>query len=238
MNILTLIAVSLALVSLQAPAATTAEEITAAEVRFQAGLAARDSKALDSLLATPFSWVHASDGRVDDRETWLSSAARGMALSGQRMARSDHGATLQLHGDPAHTAVRIARVRLVDEKHETWMRQTQTWIRNAAGQWQLALGQGVIMYDGPLLDATLHARYAGVYELVDGRRLVLEWRDGSLLATFPNGAHAQVFLSSPTEEIVRNLAVGNLHFTLDEHGAPRGVALVRAGQEAWHATRK
>ena len=218
-------------------AAAPADDIAAAEARLTAGLEARDAKLLDPLLAEPFNWVHSSDGRVDDRATWLASAARGMALSGQRMARSDHGATLQFYGDPAYLAVRISRVRLVDAKRESWIRQTHTWVRNAAGNWQLAMGQGVTMYDGPPLDPALHARHAGSYELTDGRRLVLEWRDGSLLATFPNGAQAQVFLASPTEEAVRNPMVGNLRFTLDGNGQPSAVALVRAGQEAWRATR-
>lgn len=219
-------------------AAAPADEIAAAETRFSAGLESRDAKLLESLLADPFNWIHSSDGRVDDRATWLASAARGMALSGQRMARSDHGATLQTYGEPAHLAVRISRVRLADAKHESWIRQTHTWVRNAAGQWQLAMGQGVTMYDGPPLDPAMHARYAGTYELTDGRRLVLEWRDGSLLATFPNGAQSQVFLASPTEEAVRNPVVGNLHFTLDSRGEPGAVALVRGGQEAWRATRR
>jgi len=36
---------------------------------------------------------------------------------------------------------------------------------------------------------------------------------------------------------VRNPMVGNLRFTLDGNGQPSAVALVRAGQEAWRATR-
>jgi hypothetical protein len=217
---------------------TPAEEIAALEAQFEAGLAARDAKLLDGLLARPFTWVHSSDGRVDDREAWLASAARGMALAAQHRDRSEHGATLQLHGDPPHTAVRISRVRLADAQRESWIRQTHTWVRGAAGKWQLAMGQGVVMYDGPLLDATLPARYAGVYALEDGRRLVLEWQDGMLLATLPNGAQAQVFLASPTDEVVRTPAAGSLHFTLDEHGVPNRVSLLRADQEVWRAARK
>ena len=194
-----------------AAAATSAEDIAALEARFVVGLDARDTKLLDPLLADPFTWVHSSDGRVDDRKTWLESAARGMALSGQRNARSEHGSSLVTYGEPAHTAVRVSRVRLVfaDQKRESWMRQTHTWVRNAAGEWKLAMGQGVVMYDGPPLNAALQARYTGVYELADGRKLTLEWRDGMLLATFPNGSQTQIFLASPTEEVVRNPAAGS-----------------------------
>ncbi|MBC8025228.1 MAG: hypothetical protein H7Y89_04500, partial [Steroidobacteraceae bacterium] len=188
------------------------------------------------LIAEPFSWIHSSDGRVDDRKTWLEGAARGMALSGQRSARTEYGASLATHGEPAHTAVRIARVRLVnaEQKRESWIRQSHIWVRKS-GQWQLIMGQGVGMYDGPPLDSRLHARYAGVYALEDGRKLTLVWQDGMLLATFPNGAQTQIFLASPTEEVVRNPLAGALRFTLDEHKNPRGVALVRANQEIWRA---
>jgi hypothetical protein len=218
--------------------ATSAEEIAALESRFEAGLAARDRKMLEPLLAEPFAWVHGSDGRVDEREAWLSSAARGMALSGQRAERSEHGITLALHAD--HTAIRIARVRLLDpaRQRESWMRQTHTLIRNSAGQWQLAMGQGVVMYDGPLLDTALHARYAGTWLLEDGRKLQLQWQEPSLLAVMPNGAQAQVFLASPTEEVVRNPAAGSLRFELATDGSPQSVALVRGSDVIWRAKKR
>lgn len=228
----------LALLVAPAFAATPTEEINALETRLEAGLAARDAKLLDGLLADPFTWVHASDGRVDDRQGWLANAARGMALSGQRKARSEHGATLQFYGSPASTAVRVSRVRLADDKSESWMRQTHTWVRNAGGAWQLAMGQGVIMYEGPPLDPAVNARYVGTYALEDGRRLILESQDGALMATFPSGAQTQIFLASPTDELVRNPAAGSLHFTLDEKGLPRAASLMRAGQEVWRASRK
>lgn len=233
-----LLPIILTLVARQVLAAAPAEEIAAAESRLDAGLAARDAKLLDPLLADPFAWVHSSDGRLDDRKTWLESAARGMALSGQRRARSEHGATLQFHGSPPHTAVRVSRVRLADAEHESWIRQTHIWVHNTAGNWQLVMGQGVTMYDGPRLHTELQARYAGVFALDDGRRLLLEWQEGALLATFPNGAQTQVFLASPTEEAVRNPLAGNLHFELDERGIPRAVALMRSGQAVWRGTRK
>lgn len=214
-----------------------ADDIAAAESRLSAGLAARDAKLLDPLIAEPFTWVHSSDGRVDDRKTWLESAARGMALSGQRNARSEHGATLATYGEPAHTAVRVARVRLAFQDRESWLRQTHTWVRDPAGGWKLAMGQGVVMYDGPPLDAALHARYAGTFVLDDGRKLTLAWEEPLLLATFPNGARSQVFLASPVEEVVRNPNAGALRFELDESGVPKSVSLHRAGQEIWRARR-
>ena len=235
----TLFLLALLLAAPLARAATDAEEIAQLEARLEAGLAARDRAALEPLIAEPFTWVHGSDGRVDDREAWLANAARGMALSGQRRSRSEHGMTLVFYGQPAHTAVRVARVRLLDEgtRRESWMRQTHTLVRSQ-GTWRLAMGQGVIMYDGPPLDPALHARYAGTYLIGDGRQLVLEWKDDALLATFPSGAQAQVFLESPTQEIVRNPAAGALHFTLDSQGRPTHAALVRAGQEQWRAAKK
>ena len=228
------------LFSASAFGAPPAEEIAALESRFNAGLDARDAKQLEPLLADPFTWVHSSDGRVDDRKTWLESAARGMALAGQRNARREYGSTLITYGEPAHTAVRISRVRLLftDQKRESWMRQTHTWVRNAPGEWKLAMGQGVVMYDGQPLDSSIYPRYAGTYELTDGRKLTLYTQDDTLLATFPSGAQTQIFLASPTEEVVRNPGAGSLHFVLGENGAPVSVSLMRAGKEAWRATRK
>jgi hypothetical protein len=104
----------ISLVASVANAATPEEEIATLESQLEAGLAARDRKLLEPLIAEPFTWVHASDGRVDQREDWLANAARGMALAGQRSARSEHGATIVFYGDPVHTAVRVVRVRLLD----------------------------------------------------------------------------------------------------------------------------
>ena len=242
-----LLASLLLLSSLQAAAAAKADageraraDIAALEEKFEAGLAARDAKLLDPLLAEPFTWVHSSDGRVDDRAGWLANAARGMALSGQRNARTEHGATVSLYGQDPHTAVRVARVQLVDSAggREIWMRQTHTLVRNGTGPWQIAMGQGVVMYDGPPLDPALHARYAGTYAIDDGRKLLLEWTDGALLATLPNGARTQVFLASPTQEAKRNPAAGVLNFTLDAQGNPKAAALVRGSQELWRGTRQ
>jgi hypothetical protein len=222
------------------PADRAIKDIATLESSLEAGLAARDVKLLEPLLADRFMWIHSSDGRVDGRKEWLANAARGMALSGQRNARTEHDPTVTLYGDEPHTALRISRVRLVQTQggRESWLRQTHTLVRNAAGVWQIAMGQGVVMYDGPPLDPVLHARYAGVYSIDDGRKLLLEWSDGQLLATFPNGAKTQVFLASPTEEAIRNQAVGSLHFTLDDKGNPTAASLVRGSQEVWRGNRE
>ena len=237
MNIPSRSTLALLLVSTASFAAPVAEEIARSESQLATGLATRDAKLLEPLIADPFTWVHSSDGRVDDRGTWLQSAARGMALSGQRNPRSEFDVALTTYGEPVHTALRVSRVRLQAPSRETWIRQTHTWVRDASGTWKLAMGQGVVMYDGPPIDPGLHSRYAGTFALEDGRKLVLRWQEPMLLATFPNGAETQVFLASPTEEAMRNPAAGGLQFSLDERGNPQSVALVRAGQQVWRAKR-
>jgi hypothetical protein len=77
-----------------------------------------------------------------------------------------------------------------------------------------------------------------VYALSDGRKLTLSAQDEMLLATFPNGAETQIFLASPTEEVVRNPGAGALRFALDEKGTPVTASLVRAEKEVWRATRR
>ena len=235
----------LLLVTVAAQAAETVNERATAEIdtlesKLQAGLVARDAKLLDPLVADPFIWVHSSDGRVDGRKGWLAEAARGMALSGQRNARTEHGASVVFHGNDPHTAIRVARVQIVDVAggREVWMRQTHTLVRDPGGPWKLAMGQGVVMYDGAPLDPDLHARYAGTYVIDAARKLVLEWTDGALLATFPNGAQTQVFLASPTQEAMRTPGAGVLHFTLDTQGNPKTASLVRGSQEIWKANRQ
>lgn len=223
------------------PAASdTASDIASFEERFAGALERRDATALDALIANPFTWVHASDGRVDNREAWLANAAKGMALTGQRTVRTEHGASLDFYGSPKpQTAVRVARVRLVDapNNRESWLRQTHVLVRAADGAWRLALGQGVVMYEGPPLDLAMHERYAGTYSISPERKIVLSWEDGALIATFPNAAKTQIFLASPTEEASRTLGAGRLRFTLGADGRPVTVALVRGDQEVWRANR-
>jgi hypothetical protein len=223
-----------------APPPDVAAAIADVEARLERALRHRDRAALDAVVATPFTWVHASDGRTDTRDVWLASAAQGSALTGQRVERSEHGPSLAAYGTPQpHTVVRVARVRLLDATggRESWIRQTHVLVRDADGAWRLALGQGVLMYEGPPLDAALHARYAGTYVISPGRQLVLAFEDGALFATFPNGGAAQVFLASPTEEASRTLGAGRLRFTLGPDGRPVAAALVRGDREVWRATR-
>jgi len=223
-----------------APPPEVARAIADVEKRLDRALDSRDRKGLEPLVATRFTWVHASDGRTDSREVWLSNAAQGMALSGQHNARTEHGVTLAAYGAPQpHTIVRMARVQLIDSasKRESWLRQTHVFVRGVDGAWQLALGQGVMMYEGPPLDAALHARYSGTYVIAPGRALILTWEDGALFARFPSGATTQVFLASPTEEAARTVGAGRLRFTLGPEGRPVVATLVRDEQEVWRATR-
>jgi hypothetical protein len=220
--------------------ADPAAEIAAVEVRLMRALDQRDRAALEPLIAEPFTWVHASDGRVDTREVWLANAAKGMALTGQRTERTEHGALLDLYGAPnPHTAVRVGRVRLVDapNNRESWLRQTHVLVRGADGAWQVAMGQGVLMYEGPKLDVALHQRYAGTYVISADKKLVLSWEDDALFATLPNGAKAQIFLASPTEEATRTMGGGRFRFTLGADGRPVSVSLVRGDKEIWRASR-
>ena len=211
------------------------------ESRFERALAARDRTALDSIVATPFTWVHGSDGRVESREVWLAAAARGMALTGQRSLRTEHGPTLAAYGSPRpHTVVRTSRVQLRDTTagRESWIRQVHVLVRGEDGAWKFASGQGSLMYEGAALDTALHARYAGTYELSDGRTLVLEWTGGQLMGTLPSGARLQIFLASPTEEAVRTEAIARLRFTLGPDGRPVSAALANGQREAWRAVRR
>ena len=48
--------------------------IAAVEERLNSALAQRDRPTLERLIAAPFTWVHASDRRVDSQEVWLTMA--------------------------------------------------------------------------------------------------------------------------------------------------------------------
>lgn len=237
-SVVAALALALGLVHPWAGAGDPEAEILRADAALQQALQRRDRPALERLVAAGFTWVHASDGRSDDRESWLASAQRGLALTGQRLKRTEHGASIALFpaGRPM-MAVRVLRVRLLDEgRRESWLRQTQTWVRDGEA-WKLAAGQGSLMYEGAPLDATLHARYAGRYEIAPGRGLVLDWDGEALLATWPGGQRGQVFLASPTEEATRTVGSGRLRFELDAAGAPVAASLVRGDEVLWRAPR-
>ena len=87
-------------------------------------------------------------------------------------------------------------------------------------------------------DMAQYARYSGAYVIAPGRTLTLSWEDDALFATFPNGARTQVFLASPTDEVVRTVGAGRLRFTLGPDGRPIAAALVRGDQEVWRGVRR
>jgi hypothetical protein len=110
------------------------------------------------------------------------------------------------------------------------------WVRDA-GAWKLAIGQGVLMYEGAPLDLAMHQRYVGTYVISPDRKLVLSWEDDALFATLPNGGKTQVFLASPTEEATRTVGGGHFRFTLGPDGRPASVVLIRGDKEVWRASR-
>jgi ketosteroid isomerase-like protein len=219
-----------------ADTARVAREVAAVEARLDSALARRDRAALERLLADGFTWIHASDGRVDARDGWLAEATRGMALSGQRNERTKFEPTTVVYG--GHTAIRSARVRLrfASPPGEGWIRQSLTFVRQADG-WRVAAGQGTRMYDGPATDTALYRRYAGTYLIGPGRALVLRWDGDALLATWPSGAQVQTFLASPSEEWVAVPRAGRLRFTLGPDGRPTAVTAVRDTVVLWRAER-
>jgi ketosteroid isomerase-like protein len=215
-------------------------EIAAIEVRLERALVQRDRAALEPIIASRFTWLHASDGRIETREAWLASAAAGAALAGVRQIRTEHTPAIDVHGSPPHTVVRVARVRIIDSSgaRESWLRQSHVFVREDDGAWRVAMGQGTVMYEGPPLDMGMHQRYIGIFDLPDGRVFKTTWEDGFLFGTLPNGAKFQLFLGSPTEEAVRTTGSGRMRFTLGPDGRPVTAALVRGTQELWRATRR
>lgn len=213
-----------------------AREIAHLEERIDSALARRDTAALAPLVADSFRFVHAMDGRVDTRATWLADAARGMALSRQRNTLLTFDTTLTVYG--GHTAVRTSRVRIriTAVPRESWIRQMRVYVREPGG-WRLAYGQGTRMYDGPVIDTVLYRRYAGTYAIDSARSLVLQWDGYALMATWPNGTRAQTFLASPTDELVASSDLGRLRFTLGADGRPTAISMVRDTTVLWRAER-
>ena len=217
-------------------AGDVAREIADVEARIDSALARRDTTALVRLVADSFTFVHAMDGRVDSRATWLADAARGMALSRQRNARMAFDTTVTVYG--GYTAVRTARVRLriADAPRESWLQQTMMYVRQPDG-WRLAHGQGTRIYDGPVIDTALYRRYAGTYAIDSTRSLVLEWDGYALMARWPNGTRVQTFLASPTDELVASPDLARLRFTLGSDGRPSTISSVRGTTVLWRAQR-
>ena len=219
---------------LQTPAdskATTETDIASVEQRFEQALEKRNRTELDSVLADPFIWVHALEGRVDSRSVFIENSMKGLGLARQYTQSSSFEKTLAVYGDTAIATARV-RSRFSDGQRETWFRQSRVYVRNG-GVWKLAMGQGTRMYDGPITTADLYARYAGTYAIPDGRTLKMEWDGDSLIATFPNGTRSQVFLKSPTEEAIES--VDRFVFVLDNTGRVTAVRFMHGETESWRA---
>jgi ketosteroid isomerase-like protein len=223
-----------ALTALQtSPATSVAQAVAAVDAQFDEALANRSRPALEELLAHPFLWIHALEGRIDDRETFLTQSTRGMGLARQHEETTTFDSRLDVHGTTAISTARL-RVRFGDGLREVWWRQTRVYVLEGEA-WKLASGQGTRMYDGPPTIAGLYARYAGTYAIDASRTLKLEWDGNSLLGTLPSGAQMQVFLKSATEEA----ASGPDHFTftLDPSGTPIAATLMRGEERLWRAER-
>jgi ketosteroid isomerase-like protein len=227
----------LLLLDLQAPSGTpptdVARAIGSVEARFEEALEKRDRAALNELLTESFIWIHALDGRVDPRSTFLDQTARGLGLSRQRAESSTFDRTLAVYGSAAIRTARV-RIRFRDSARETWIRQNRVFVVEG-GQWKLASGQGTRMYDGPVTTSRTYEPYAGTYRIDAKRSFRLEWDGDALLATYPSGARSQVFLKSPAEEAVQG--PDRLRFVLNEGGRPVAVLLLRGEEQVWRGER-
>jgi len=208
--------------------------LDAVDAQFDDALAKRDRAALEKALANPFLWVHALDGRVDDRATFIAQSTRGMGLTRQREETTTFDARLDVHGSTAIRTARL-RVRFGDGIREAWSRQTRVYVLEG-GAWKLASGQGTRMYDGPPTTAALYGRYAGTYVIDANRSLTLAWDGNSLMGHLPGGAAMQLFLKSPTEEAANG--PDRFVFTLDASGTPIAATLMRGGGVLWRGERK
>lgn len=209
-------------------------EIRAVEQRFEHALEKRDRAELERVLADPFVWIHALDGRVESRSVFIDDAVRGMGLARQYTESSTFERTVSIYGDTATVTARV-RNRFPNGKRETWFRQSRVYVRSGGG-WKLAMGQGTRMYDGAITSSDPYSRYAGTYAISDGRVLRMEWDGDSLIATFPGGTRSQVFLKSPTEEAIAS--PDHFRFVLDSSGRPTTVRMMRGETEAWRAERE
>jgi ketosteroid isomerase-like protein len=231
------ILVAASLSSLQTPpeAKSTSERaIAEVERRFEIALEKRDRAELESVLADPFTWIHAQEGRVESRSVFIDNAVRGMGLARQYTQSATFERTLDIYGDSAIATSRV-RNRFPDGGREVWFRQSRVYVREGS-TWKFAMGHGTVMYDGPVTRGDLYARYAGTYAIPDGRILRMDWDGDSLIATFPGGTRSQVFLKSPTEEAIAS--PNRFLFTLDSTGRPTTVHMMRGTSEAWRAERK
>ena len=223
-----------------APPPDVVQAIGDLERRLNTGLVQRDRAVLASLIADPFTFVHGLTGSVQSREEWLAASVQGTATGAQRGARSEHGVSYAAYGGATpHTVLRTARVVLHDaaRKTEEWVQQVRVFIRGSDGQWRLASVQGTLLYEGPVVDRALYARYQGTYRISAESVLTMTWEDETLFARLPNGVKTPVFLDSPTAEVLRSPRLGRFRFTLGSDGRPTTVALIRDDMEVWRASR-
>jgi ketosteroid isomerase-like protein len=222
----------------QAPAEKTSaaeRAIAAVEQRFNQAVEQRDRAELERVLADPFTWIHALDGRVESRSMFITNVLNGQALARQRADLSTtFDRSVALYGNTAIASSRV-RTRFPGGNRKTWLRQSRVYVWDDRG-WKLAMGHGTPLYDGPVTMAELYSRYAGIYVTRDGRTLRLEWDGDSLMAFLPNGSHTQIFLKSPTEEATA--LPEHFVFTLDATGHPTLVRSMRNQTEVWRAERK
>jgi ketosteroid isomerase-like protein len=231
-----LLAAATLLVPQTAPAAKSGGEraVVQVEQRFDAAVGNRDRAELEKVLADPFTWVHALDGRVESRAEFIANNESGRGLSRQRAESSTtFDRSVALYGQSAIVTARV-RTRFPGQR-ETWLRQSRVYVLEA-NRWMIAMGQGTPLYDGPVTTADLYARYAGTYVMADGRTLTLRWDGDSLMAILPDGVRTQIFLKSPTDEATA--APDHFVFTLDAAGRPTVVRSMRGSIEAWRAERK
>jgi hypothetical protein len=182
----------------QAEKASAAERATAeVEQRFNQAVDKRDDAELERVLANPFTWIHALDGRVESRAMFISNVTKGLGLARQRADSSTTFDRAVAVYDSTAIATSRVRTRFPGGSCEMWLRQSRVYVWSD-GAWKLALGHGTPLYDGPVTSATLYEKYAGTYVMADGRTLRMEWDGDSLMATLPLGARTQVFLKSPT----------------------------------------
>jgi ketosteroid isomerase-like protein len=225
------------LLSLQTTAdakSATERAIADVERRFEIAVEKRDRAELEKVLADPFTWIHAQEGRVESRSVFIDNAVRGMGLGRQYTQSATFERTLDIYGDSAIATSRV-RNRFPDGGREVWFRQSRVYVREGS-TWKFAMGHGTVMYDGPVTRGDLYARYAGTYAIPDGRVLKMDWDGDSLIATFPGGTRSQVFLKSPTEEAIAS--PNRFLFTLDSSGRPTRVRMMRGTSEAWRAERQ
>jgi hypothetical protein len=76
--------------------------------RFNQAVENRDPPELERVLADPFTWIHALDGRLESRSTFIVNVVNGQGLARQR---ADSSTTLIEQSQYGHPAIATSRVR-------------------------------------------------------------------------------------------------------------------------------